>query len=70
MVGWPGLAVGIWVENDRNYTTSLTCTNTPHSRVPRKQAHLHRGEGSVMDSPLNFWDATATHASPRMNEQV
>lgn len=41
MVGWPGLTVGIWVENDRNYTTSLTCTNTPHSRGARKQAHLH-----------------------------
>ena len=52
MVGWPGLAVGIWVENDGIYTTSLTCTNTPHSRGARKQAHLHRGEGSVMDSLL------------------
>ena len=44
-----------WMEDDRNYTTSLTCTNTPHSRGARKQAHLHRGEGSVMDSLLNFW---------------
>ena len=52
MVGWPGLAVGIWMEDDRNYTTSLTCTNTPHSRGARKQAHLHRGEGSVLDSLL------------------
>ncbi len=52
MVGWPGLAVGSWVENDGIYTTSLTCTNTPHSRGARKQAHLHRGEGSVMDSLL------------------
>ena len=41
-----------WMEDDRNYTTSLTCTNTPHSRGARKQAHLHRGEGSVMDSLL------------------
>ena len=24
-----------WMEDDGIYTTSLTCTNTPHSRVPR-----------------------------------
>lgn len=51
--GWMAwVGVGSWMENDRNYTTSLTCTNTPHSRGARKQAHLHRGDGSVMDSLL------------------
>ena len=35
MVGWPGLAVGIWMENDGIYTTSLTCGNIPTPGVPR-----------------------------------
>ena len=59
MVICHGWMVELWVENDGIYTTSLTCGNTPHSRVPRKQAHLHRGDGSVMDSLINFWGATA-----------
>ena len=71
MVIYHGWMVELWVENDGIYTTSLTCTNTPHSRGARKQAHLHRGDGSVLDSPLNFWGATAiapTHVNATRSE--
>ena len=37
MVGWPGLAVGLWMEDDRNYTTSLTCGNIPTPGVVEKE---------------------------------
>ena len=38
--GWMAWVGGSWMENDGIYTTSLTCTNTPHSRGARKRVHL------------------------------